>query len=113
MFSIKLQRHGDKFEQLRQRIPSLANAIVQKHTLATVDLMKQLAPVDTGAMRDSIESVEMGPLTLGIKIGVNYWHFVEFGTIYQEAQPFVSPAVESGRQGYLEDLKAAIKEAGE
>ena len=112
MFTIKLQRYGDKFEQLRQRMPNKANAIVDKHTDSTVDLMRQLSPVDTGAMRDSIEKVSLGPLTLGIRIGVPYFIFVEFGTIHQEAQPFISPAVESGRRGYLEELKQALKELG-
>jgi len=110
MFTIKLQRHGDKFEKLRQRLPNVANSIVAKHTEATAEMMRQLAPVDTGAMRDSIEIAELGPLTLGIKIGVNYWQFVELGTVHQEAQPFVSPAVESGRRGYLDDLKQALRD---
>lgn len=110
MLTIKLQRYGDKFEKLRQQLPSKANAIVDKHTDATVDLMKQLSPVDTGAMRDSIEKVTLGPLTLGIKIGMPYWIFNELGTIHMEATPFVSPAVESGRAGYLEELKQALRD---
>jgi len=110
MLTIKLQRYGDKFEKLRQQLPGKANAIVDKHTDATVDLMKQLSPVDTGFMRGSIEKVVLGPLTLGIRIGAPYAVFVELGTIHMEAQPFISPAVESGRAGYLEELKQALRE---
>jgi HK97 gp10 family phage protein len=110
MLTFKLERRGDKFAKLRQALPSKARVLLVKHVDATIDLMKQLSPVDTGAMRDSIDKVEMAPLNMGIRIGAYYWPFVNYGTVHQEAQPFVEPALESGRRGFIADLKKALKE---
>lgn len=109
MLTVKLQRNGDKFAQLRKALPHKAREILIKHTDATVDLMKQLSPVDTGFMRASIEAQEQAPLLINIVVGAPYAIFVNYGTIYQEAQPFIEPAVESGRKGFVADLKKAIK----
>ena len=49
------------------------------------------------------------------KRGAFYWRFVEFGTVKQSAQPFLRPAFELGKQGFLdaftEDLTKAIARA--
>jgi HK97 gp10 family phage protein len=110
MLTFKLERRGDKFAKLRQALPSKARVLLVKHVDATIDLMKQLSPVDTGAMRDSIDKVERAPLLIDIVVGVPYAIFVEFGTVNMEAQPFITPAIESGRRGLVADLKKALKE---
>jgi hypothetical protein len=60
-----------------------------------VDDMKRLAPVDTGALRDSIESWPGGRITISATSpeGHPYPADVEFGTEIMAAQPFVRPAV--------------------
>lgn len=57
--------------------------------------MKRMAPVDTGAMRDSIESWPGGRITISAVSpeGHPYPADVEFGTEIMAAQPFVRPAV--------------------
>lgn len=57
--------------------------------------MKRMAPVDTGAMRDSIEGQPGGVITISAVSpeGHPYPADVEFGTEIMAAQPFVRPAV--------------------
>lgn len=60
-------------------------------------LAKKNAPVDTGTLRAAIKgSVEkmMAAVKLRIEVGVEYGVFPEFGTIYQEAQPYLRPALQ-------------------
>ena len=77
---------------------------------------RRLAPVDTGALRDSIAvtddrdarvygkvngadvSVFVGPVGSTEEGDVFYARFVEFGTRYMQAQPFMRPAIQSKRE---------------
>lgn len=65
---------------------------------------KQHAPVDTGNLRRSI-STEIEPAT-GEKAtgrvgtGVHYAPYVEFGTRFTRAQPFLGPALEYARRRF-------------
>lgn len=47
--------------------------------------------------------------------GAYYWRFLEFGTVKQAAQPFLRPAFELGKQGFIDeftnDLTKAIASA--
>lgn len=72
--------------------------------LKVVNRAKVLCPVDTGRLRDSI-TWELG--TVGglpaARIGTNveYASYVETGTRYMAAQPFLRPALVSLQQGGL------------
>lgn len=62
------------------------------------------APVDTGNLANSI--IPDGPYTLGStvtgKVGTNVYYapFVEFGTRFMAARPFLGPALEKARRKY-------------
>jgi HK97 gp10 family phage protein len=58
---------------------------------------KMLAPVDTGAMRNSIRAEPVDDLTWQVSVGQEYAPFVEFGTSRMAAQPFLVPALEAHR----------------
>lgn len=62
------------------------------------------AAVDTGAMRDNIERTTAGGRFTVIAL-VDYASFVEYGTRYMAAQPFMTPAAEAA------DIDGACKEA--
>jgi len=60
---------------------------------------KQLAPVDTGALKSSIHTGRVGVAHYVVADGVEYGIYQELGTSRMAAHPFVIPAVESvGRQ---------------
>ena len=59
---------------------------------------KQLVPVLTGKLRDSIRLSTGGPKKSGearinVITRVPYWGQVEFGNVHQSAQPFLRPAL--------------------
>lgn len=57
--------------------------------------MKRMAPVLTGRLRDGIEAVPGGFISIDARNeqGQNYAPYVEYGTQHAPAQPFVRPAV--------------------
>jgi HK97 gp10 family phage protein len=64
-----------------------------------VNAAKRLCPVDTGRLRSSItDELGVGPTGLpAVRIGsnVSYASYVELGTRYMSAQPFLRPALGS------------------
>jgi HK97 gp10 family phage protein len=69
-------------------------------------LAKQLAPVRTGYLRSSIYAkVQEWVAEIGAE--ATYAMFVEFGTRYMQARPYLFPAVEE----YLPELERIILEA--
>jgi HK97 gp10 family phage protein len=69
-------------------------------------LAKQLAPVRTGHLRSSIYA-KIQEWVAEISAEATYALFVEFGTRYMQAQPFLYPAI----QEYLPRLEKIICEA--
>jgi HK97 gp10 family phage protein len=66
---------------------------------------KELCPVDTGRLRDSITySVDDDAVYLGSD--VEYAPYVEFGTYKQKPQPFMGPAM----QDHLDEYKAILED---
>jgi HK97 gp10 family phage protein len=61
---------------------------------AVANRARQLAPVDTGKLRDSIHyHFNANTLTLTVYADVPYAAFVEFGTSRMAAQPYLRPAL--------------------
>lgn len=58
---------------------------------------KQKAPVDTGQLRNSIASSMESELTGVVSVGAEYGGYVELGTRYMAAQPYLKPSVDEER----------------
>lgn len=65
-----------------------------------VDEMVGIVAVDTGTLRDAIDQVEPGGITMGRAF---YWRFLERGTSKMSPQPFVRPAMQRIRKPARED----------
>ena len=61
---------------------------------------KQLCPVDTGRLRNSITHAQLTEDTEVIGTNVSYSIFVELGTRRSRAQPFLRPAAENHGSEY-------------
>lgn len=84
-----------------------------KATAKTITLRaKTLVPVRTGTLRDAIAYEMKGNNAyVGIEAGspaINYWYFVEFGTVDTTAHPYFRPAAESGRTTFGRNLLAML-----
>lgn len=71
------------------------------------DAAKELCPVDTGALRDSI-TVQSTPRGAQITAPKDYAVYVEFGTQKSAAKPFLVPALLNNREKVLEAIKNDI-----
>ncbi|MEM2118866.1 MAG: HK97 gp10 family phage protein [Candidatus Bathyarchaeia archaeon] len=71
-----------------------------------IALAKQMAPVRTGHLRSSIYA-KINDWVVEISAEATYALFVELGTRYMQAQPYLYPAI----QEYLPQLEAIICEA--
>lgn len=81
---------------------------VQRAAGKIADLAQQLAPVDTGELRDSIH-VEEDPQPGFYRIVASAPHavYVEFGTHKMQAQPFLTPAAQ--RVSLLEEISVEMR----
>lgn len=90
-------------DQIKQRISQYVDAKMHAAGEAIVARARQLAPVQTGALRASIvDFVEVneagGKHTLHIQVGMPYGIYQEFGTRNIPPHPFIRPAInEMGR----------------
>lgn len=90
-----------KDDAIRREVGAIAGKI-------TTDA-KQLCPVKTGNLRSSIKAtINLNGLSATVGTDVHYASFVELGTSRQRAQPFLMPAFEANRQGFLASLKRIL-----
>ena len=66
---------------------------------------KAICPVDTGRLRSSI-AIKKSKLRREIGTDVPYALPVEMGTYKQKAQPYLFPASEKNRQGFIRNIQA-------
>lgn len=74
---------------------------------------KSFAPLDTGKLRQSIKSTQTKDKEYTIKANSTgnapYATFVEFGTRFMRAQPFLYPAFFKGRSRFIKDLENLLE----
>lgn len=80
-----------------------AAGIVNRYGLAIATDAVKRAPVDTGALINSImsESKMIDEMTYRVQDGVTYGVFQELGTSKMAARPFLKPALEAWRSKFL------------
>jgi len=83
--------------------------IVAKATLDIEAGAKVRAPVDTGFLRASITSRKVTDEHWRVIVGADYGIYVEMGTRYMAAQPYLGPAVDAVRSGFIAALKGTLK----
>jgi HK97 gp10 family phage protein len=95
-------------DKLTREIKPKAAQVVNKYGLLMTGQAAKNAPLDTGALRNSItsESKMTDELEFTISDGVEYGVYQEFGTSRMAAQPFLIPAIEK----YAAKFQAAFAE---
>ena len=69
---------------------------------------KEICPVRTGRLRGSIGHAKKNPTTEQVGTDVEYAPYVELGTRYQKAQPYLRPAVENHRGEYERIIRSEL-----
>jgi len=110
--SVQFRKTGFNFAALRRDLRENVADVLNEGAESCVSLAKQLAPVDTGFMRDNISQTEEATadnLRVAMESEADYSVFVEYGTVNMEAQPFFTPAFESARRQVNNGLLRVLK----
>jgi HK97 gp10 family phage protein len=94
----------DKFPALAARLPEAVREIVQETIYGIETTAKIRCPVDTGALRASIQSEMTGETSGQVGTNITYAIFVEYGTSKAPAQPYMTPAAEGERRHYMRKM---------
>lgn len=103
MSVVVIKKAGFNFAGLSSRMRSAIAAELNAAAEQGVSIAQQLAPVDTGFMRDHITQTETATadsLRMEITSEAEYSALVEYGTVNSEAQPFMTPAFETIRKAH-------------
>jgi HK97 gp10 family phage protein len=80
-----------------ENIPWIA-PVAAAETVA--EIARQLAPVDTGELRDKIKAKHLSRYSQ-VEAGAKHSGYVEFGTYKMAAQPYLRPAIDQYQQVIL------------
>jgi HK97 gp10 family phage protein len=92
-------------------VQQVADEAVRAAALAVEAHAKQVVPVRTGNLRASIRTWQEGPSTWACGTNMHYAPYVEFGTRYMAARPYLAPAAEAVRQRLPSGIAEAIRRA--
>lgn len=125
-----LSRLQRRLAAIPKAVKAAAQPALLKQAEEMADTMRALAPVESGALRDSIVVTPAGQSTppysqpggsmvvpenaVAITVGntdVRYPHLVEYGTKKAPAQPFFWPAVRLHQKKAQRAIKAGIRKA--
>lgn len=90
------------------RFRAEVNLTVRRTAFFLEGRMKQLAPVDTGFLRNSITTQQLAEATWSVTVGAEYGFWVNYGTRKMRAQPFFEPAIEAARAFYEDQINRII-----
>lgn len=83
-----------------------ATAAVAETANDAAETARGLAPVDTGALRGSID-VTVSGLSAEVGSDIRYAGYVEYGTSDTAPQPFMGPAADQAEPAFIEALMKA------
>lgn len=84
--------------------------VVKKNGTRLQQEAQRIAPVDTGTLKRSIGvSIRDAGLTAVSGPTVHYGEYVELGTRFMSAQPYMRPALNSVKGKFKSDLKCLMK----
>lgn len=107
--TIKVDIVKNSFPGMPALLQAGLRAAVQKTVFDATAQAKGRAPVDTGALRNSIHGEMTGDTSGEVTAGVEYAPYVEYGTVHMGAQPYMHPAADAVLPGFV----AAVKQVAE
>lgn len=102
----RLQQNLTKIAALA---PKAASAALLRTGQDITELVKQITPVDTGALRQSYGAVPVDAHTVHVGSDMEYAPYVEFGTSKMAAQPHLTPAMVRAQNIFHARLTEEVK----
>src|SRR5690606_37188627 len=110
MANPKTRKRGKKLQDLSRRIEASAGEGTRKSAEQVMGIMRDLARVDTGALRNSIDNE---PSREGLRVGprddVERVMAHEYGSSRMAPQPYATPAAERGRRIHPDNVKKEVR----
>ncbi|MGH0775290.1 HK97-gp10 family putative phage morphogenesis protein [Bacillus mobilis] len=105
---------GARINAITAKLQTDVKGAVKEAVLKTEAGAKQLTPVDTGYLRNSISSSFSGGGMEGkVGVGAEYGIYVEYGTRNQHAQPFITPSFVTNKEAFLDDIERIAREVAD
>lgn len=98
-------------KKLRQNVQMADVKKVVRHIGAEMQAKaQQNAPVDTGTLKRSIGiEITDGGMTAEVEPTADYAPYVELGTRFMEAQPYLGPAFNEQKEKFKKDMKKLVE----
>ena len=114
MAAVTLTLKGDKeLQKMLERCKSKEKikACVMKSGATLQEYAQGNAPVDTGTLKRSIGlSMKDGGMTAEVKPSAEYAPYVELGTRFMGAQPYLRPALEKAGAEFKGNLEKVVRQ---
>lgn len=99
----------DRIPEVIARVEAVSRAAPKRVADRIAADARDRAPVDTGFLRSTIESVSIADGKIAeIFVGASYSGFVEYGTYKMAARPFLTPAFEARAKELGLEILAAV-----
>ncbi len=107
---VDMSSYSDAVAKYPDKVKDVVQLAARRIEIGSKQLITDLGAVDTGATRSSI-FVDPGTPSFEQKIGptTEYAPFIEFGTRYMAARPFMVPTLEKERTPFMEALVEVLK----
>ena len=100
MVKLSVVVRSNKLPVIGGALRGKASQLVRATAFAVETGAKQRSPVDTGFLRNSIQTQTVNDLTAEVTVGADYGVHQEYGTRYQPAQPYLTPAADAARPAF-------------
>jgi HK97 gp10 family phage protein len=98
----------NNFPAIATGLRSQAGLAVSKAARDIQGRAQTKAPVDTGALRNSIQAAQVRPFAWRVTVGAEYGIYQEFGTRRMPARPFFFPAVHEVEPSFIAALSNLV-----
>lgn len=109
MLEITMQAGVSNRAALLQQIRDRLSLVVAKTAHDLEAQAKDRAPVKTGNLKNSIQAHPRTELEWEVAVGAEYGRYVEYGTVHMGAQPYLTPAVDAVRPGFLTAVERVVQ----
>lgn len=109
MAEIRIEIKMDELEQVKELSDEAVARALEQCGALWESFAKQMAPVDTGRLRNSIEHHPEGNDTIVVETDVEYAVYQEMGTRYQSGTPFMKPSGESNINTFKTVIENELK----
>lgn len=109
MLNVEITITHDRFPEIIAKLPNLAHDMVAKAAYEVEEISKQICPVRTGALKNSINTEFLEPALAAVGPNMDYSIYVEYGTYKMAAQPYMRPAADVVRPKFIKYCENVLK----